>query len=308
RIRAASGVNKIIAGSGSADSTSYVVIKDCGVAGIENLPGNIIPAPTPTGPEVIGPLKGYMIGNQRFQSAITSFRSLGGSGGGLENINRVPAMGAGKFKLLRTNIFIDTGDNLDVTTRVNGVSSGFLGIPLDGVGIHETDLLDRPFVKDDLIGLTLGRTGSTGTIDFNTWLELEYAANEFWFYGPRIAGAQGVDRFCVLISNSILDNPSGPEFNNRNAHQRSIGRAGTIRDFVYFGTAPAGTGTCIFSIEVNGFVVFNSPDVPAHGGFAIDRFDNVNVVVGADDLVNVKMNGRSGTNLEGIFGCRFVLD
>ncbi len=270
-----------------------------GVGGLPPQPG-----------DTFGPLKGYMIGHEAFMSPITAFRSLGGSGGGTtQNINRVPAMGAGKFKLLRTNIYVDTsgGDGLDVTTRVNGISTGFLGISLKGIGIHDTDLENRAFVKDDLIGLTLGRTDSVGTIDFNTWLELEYSSNEFWFYGPRIFGAEGVDRFCVLIGNSVIQNPSGPEFNNRNAHQRSVGRAGTIKDFVYFGEAPAGTGTTIFSIEVNGVSVFDSPDVPVHGGFAIDRFDNVNIAVGADDLINVKMNGRNGSPLQGIFGCRFIL-
>ena len=48
RIKSVSGTNKIIAGSGSTDPTSYVIIKDCGVAGLVNLPGEIIPAPVDT--------------------------------------------------------------------------------------------------------------------------------------------------------------------------------------------------------------------------------------------------------------------
>lgn len=48
RVRANSGVNKIIAGVGSADPTSYVIIKDCGVAGIQNLEGNLIDGASPT--------------------------------------------------------------------------------------------------------------------------------------------------------------------------------------------------------------------------------------------------------------------
>ncbi|KKM21290.1 hypothetical protein LCGC14_1636940, partial [marine sediment metagenome] len=309
RIRAASGVNKIIAGSGSADSTSYVVIKDCGVAGIENLPGNIIPAPTPTGPEVIGPLKGYAIGNVSLSSPSTFFRSLGGQPGpGDQAFNRVPAMGNGKFIKCRTHIFLDTGDNLDLATYVNGVSSGFLGSPLNGVGIHETDLLNRSFVKDDIIALSLGRTGSSGDIAFNTWLELEYNANEFWFYGSKINGAQGVNRFSELVSSGIHTNPSGPEFNNRLAHQRSFGRAGVIQDIVYFGSSPAGTGTTIISIEKNGVVVFDSPDLPVHAGSVIQRFDGIGIAVEADDLFNWKMNGRVGNNMIGIFGVRFILD
>ncbi|MEK0337855.1 MAG: hypothetical protein QQN41_10530, partial [Nitrosopumilus sp.] len=236
---------------------------------------------------------------------------LGGDPGVIGiNSNQVPAMNSGKFKTLRTNINLNATGNLKVFTSVNGVVSLQLD-SFSGLGIHETDLLDRTFVKDDLIAVALQRSSGVQIMHWNTWLELEYCAAELWFYSPRIFGAQGVNRFAALIGNSVFDNPSGPEFNSRLSHQRSIGRRGIIKDFVYFGKAPSGSGECIFSIEVNGISIppfgFDSPDVPVHNGFAIDRFDNVNIEISTNDLINVKMNGRSGTNLDGIFGIRFII-
>ncbi len=50
RIKSMFGVNSIKAGDQSAEQMSYVVIKDCGVAGEANLPGNTTPAPIPDPP------------------------------------------------------------------------------------------------------------------------------------------------------------------------------------------------------------------------------------------------------------------
>ncbi len=308
RIKSMFGVNSIKAGDQSAEQMSYIIIKDCGVAGIDNLPGNIIPAPTPTGPEVVGPLKGYMIGHMQFNSPITSHFSLGGGTPGTSiATSTVPAMGNGKFKTLRTHIDVDSGDDLDLATYVNGISSGLIFTPINGVGNHITDLLDRAFVKDDLISLSLGRTGSSGNINFANWLEIEYNSNDFWFYGPRAIGGQGTDQFSPLIGNAVHITP-GVNGTVRLDHQRAIGRSGTIQDFVYYGTAPSGTGDTIISIEVNGFVVFSTPSLAVSAGPNIFRFDGIGIVVNANDLINIKMNGRVGTTMEGICGCRFVSD
>jgi len=257
-------------------------------------------------PDVIVPTKGYLIGNQSRTSSGKTFRSLGGSisSSFVETSNTVPAMGSGTFKRLRTNIFIDTGDNLDIETRVNGVSSGFLGVPLNGVGVKTTDLLNRAFVKDDLLSIGVTKGGASGNIQFNTWLELTYEATEFWFYSPLAGAGFGSNNFFSIIGNSVNRQPS-TDITARTAQQRSIGRSGIIKDLAYYGTAPAGTGTTVFTLEVNGIDVFNTGDIPVHGGFAIDRFDNINIVVGANDLINIKTIGRDAVTT-GIFGIRFI--
>jgi len=256
-------------------------------------------------PDVILPNKIYLVGHTQLGSAGQAYRSIGGSPSlsGIQDFNRVPAMGSGVFKKLRTNIYIDTGDNLDVRTIVNGVSVLHPGA-LEGVGIHETSLEDRAFVKDDLIGISLGRTSSSGTIQYNTQIEVEYEETEFWFYSAnRVVGPTFA--FWSILDSSIISNTlPGP--NNRIDFQKTLGREGIIKDFVYYGTAPAGSGETKWAIEVNDVVQFETPNLPVTG-VTIHRFDNVNVPIQANDLVNLKLIARDGTAARGQWGIRVQL-
>jgi len=309
RIRAASGVGKIIAGSGSGESTSYVVIKDCGVAGIENLAGNLITAPAPTGPEVILPLKGYMTGNLNLADTTPGFVSLGGDSSSLDpEINRVPAMASGKFVRLRTHIISNnSGSGLRIHTVVGAVTSPQLGPSLSTVGIHETDLLGKTFVKDDLISMRITRGGAGGNIISNAWLEVQYNSNDFWFYSDRLRGNQVGFRYTGIISLGIVESSTGPASFTRDDWEKSIGRKGIINDFIYYGNAPAGTGVTKVVIEVNSVVAFESPDLAVSNSSTIYRFDGVNIEVGADDLIVARIETRLGTTSDGIFGIRFSL-
>lgn len=310
RIRAASGIDKIIAGSGVADSTSYVVIKDCGVAGIENLEGNLVPAPEPTSAEVILPLKGYAIARFSEGSESLTLRSPLGPPSGSTG---APAMGSGKMKNNRTTIssYPASGGNLKIFTFVNSqgpqLGSGMVGI-VGTPTVHDRDGLDRAFVKNDIIGWQYKRSNGIGQLIYNNWSELEYEKNELWFYTVQSATVKDTERFSELISSGIHQDNAGPSGQTRFANQRSLGRDGLIKDFLYYGTILSGTGPAIISIEVNGIVVFDSPDLP-NTGLSIHRFDNVNILINENDLVNIKFiaRARGGAGATGSFGTRVVL-
>lgn len=257
-------------------------------------------------PDLILPNKIYFVGHTQLGSAGQGFRSIGGSPSlsGVNTDNQVPAMGSGSFKKLRTNIYNDTGDNLDVRTIINGVPV-IHGVALNGVGIHETGLDDRAFVKDDIIGMSLGRTSSTGTINYNTQIEVEYESTEFWFYGG-VTTFGDTTQFYNIIKNNIIANTLPAS--NRPDFQSTLGREGIIKDLVYYGTAPAGTGETKIAIEVNDVVEFETPNLPVTG-LTIHRFDNVNVPINANDLVNLAIIGRdSGSPFSrGLFGIRVQL-
>ncbi|KKK88731.1 hypothetical protein LCGC14_2740210, partial [marine sediment metagenome] len=305
RIRSSSGVAKIIAGVGSADSTSYVVIKDCGVAGIENLAGNIIAAPEPTTAEVLLPLKAYTTGHVTASSTSPTERSWVGDP---SQANLFPAMGSGKMKNIKTNLLeiplVDPGV-LNVATMVNGPSAT-LGSGMATVDVHDRDGLDRPFVKDDIIGLRFTRTTTSGIMRYNAWWEIEYEATEFWTGSGLFTVVIDTLRYGAILGSGQNQNSSGPDTLDRVASQREFGRDGLIKDFVWYGTAQAGTGEAHVSIEVNGLTVFTSPDLAVATSKTIFRFDNVNILIGPNDAVNCKVIMRDGPSSRGVMGARVI--
>jgi hypothetical protein len=222
-------------------------------------------------------------------------------------------MGSGKMKEIRTTIsqYPVNGGNLRISTYVNGqdpqLGAGMIGI-VGTPTTHVRDGLDRAFVKDDLIGWVLTRSNGNGIMIYNTWCELEYEKTEMWFYSAEFDTVKNFFRYGSLFPSSVNESNSGPNGTTRFAHQMSLGRDGLIKDFVYYGTILSGVGPAVISIEVNGIAVFDSPDLP-NTGQAIHRFDNVNVLINANDLVNVKFIARQrvGAGASGIFGCRVML-
>ena len=281
--------------------------------GVGGLPsGSIPPVPPIPPPFVISPLKGYAIGRKSEGNTNPSNRSMGGPASGI--LNGVPAMGPGKFKEIRTTIasYPNNGGNLKIATYLNGVQpqlgAGMVGI----VGTPTTHVrhgLDRAFVKDDLIGWTMTRSNGNGLMVFTTYCELEYEETELWFYTGLISTVKEAFRYTSIFSSSVNEGTAGPNASNRDAHQTSLGQDGLIKDILYYGTIIAGVGPAFFEIEVNGVVQFTSPDLP-NSGQAIHRFDDVNVLVSATDLVNVRFIARNpppGPGATGLFGCRVIM-
>lgn len=280
--------------------------------GVGGLPSGSIPPVGPIPPPfVITPLKGYAIGRKSEGNVTPSLRSLGGPASGQFG---VPAMGAGKMKEIRTTIvdYPASGGNLKIQTYVNGVGpqlgAGMVGI-VGTPTVHLRHGLDRPFVKDDIIGWQMTRSNGTGLMVFNTWVEIEYEETELWFYTATVNTVKEAFRYLALFPASANEDVNGPNSGTRAAHQTSLGQDGLIKDIVYFGTIVAGIGPAFFEVEVNGVVQFTSPDL-TDGGQHIERFDDINVLVNANDLVNVRFIGRNpppGPGATGLFGIRVVL-
>jgi len=283
--------------------------------GVGGLPSGSTPPPLPPPPPPLEllPLKGYAIGRASEGSAgQNTLRSMGGPATGLAF--GLPAMGPGKMKNIRTTIvsYPNNGGGLRVTTFVNGITFN-LGNNMVGNPAFPTTHVrwgqDRPFVKDDLIGWSLSRNSGLGLLTYNTWCELEYEKTELWFYTTQLSTVKQVGRFTSIFTASVVDNQSGPASPIPAAHQTSLGRDGLIKDLVYMGTIIAGVGNATVGIQVNGMEVFTSPPM-AVGGVGIRRFDNVNVLVNANDLVTLRFTGTDpppGPGATGIFGVRVVL-
>lgn len=252
--------------------------------------------------KIIGTNKGYAVRDIAHGSAGLASFSLGGrpSTFGVIEDNQVPAMGAGTLEKLITNIILDTGGNLSVRSFVNSVQV-IIG-NIDFVGIHETDLLQRAFVKDDLIRLGYNKSNNTGSLSVNSWIEVNYPSNELWGYSGLIQG-QGANSYTPMfgVTNTNL-------FTNRSAVQRSLGKSGIIKDIAYYGSSPAGTGTTTINIEKNAVSEFLSSDLPVTGARVIRRFDDVNISFNKTDLLNWRMNGRVGTSFFGILCARIIFD
>ena len=283
--------------------------------GVGGLPDGSIPPPLPPPPPPIEllPLKAYAIGRKSDGGTFPAFRSMGGPPSGLTSLG-LPAMGPGKMKEIRTTIasYPVNGGGLRVATFVNGqgpnLGSNMVGI-VGTPTTHVRNGQDRPFVKDDIIGWVMTRSNGNGLMVYNTWCELEYEETELWFYTTQFSTVKQTNRFSSIFAASVNESTSGPNTPIAAAHQTSLGRDGLIKDLVYYGTIIAGVGDATVGIQVNGLEVFTSPPMGV-GGVAVRRFDNVNILINANDLVTLRFTGTNpppGPGATGIFGVRVIL-
>jgi len=211
-------------------------------------------------------------------------------------------MGPGKIKKLISYFGVVTAGGTVIRRHIlNGSATAIIPnvSPTPG-SIHEV-ALDIPFVKDDIIGFSNQQVGGS-SIRHITQIELEHSAIELWGYGSFNGLQQGLETFGSMFGQI---NTSG--LTVRANWQRSLDKGGIINDIIYYGTAPAGTGSSIISIEVNNVTMFDSPNLSVHNGTAIDRFDGVNIPFNAGDLLNTKTIGRVGTVGTGFCAVRMTL-
>jgi len=251
----------------------------------------------------IGPNHLWTAGQQEL-GPTPIFYSIGGftNSGGVQTSNQAPAMGPGKIKKLISYFGVVTAGGTVIRRHIlNGSGTAIIPNVNPSAGsIHEV-ALDIPFVKDDIIGFSNQQVGG-GSIRHITQIELEHSAIELWGYGSFMGLGQGITLF-----GSMFGQISSTSLTVRANWQRSLDKGGIINDIIYYGTAPAGTGSSIISIEVNGVSLFDSPNLSVHNGTAIDRFDGVNIPFNAGDLLNVKTIGRVGTDGQGFCAVRMTL-
>ena len=249
-------------------------------------------------PDTNEPIHGYTAGQQTIDTGITYY-SIGGftNSSGVQTSNQVPAMGTGKIKKIISYFGeVPSGGTIIRRHILNGGATAITpNIAPSPGSIHEV-ALDRAFVKDDIIGFSYQRTGGAD-IRHITWIEIEYSAIELWGYSSFNGLQEAQTTFGSMFGQSNTST-----LTVRANWQRSLDKGGIIKDLLYYGTAPSGTGSSIITIEVNGVNIFDSPDLNIHTGVAIDRFDNVNVVFNAGDLLTIKTIGRDGSG-DGIGLC-----
>jgi len=255
-------------------------------------------------PDTNNPIHGYTGGQQEIAIGSQTYYSVGGftNSGGIETSNQAPAMGTGKIKKLISYFgVVATTGTIQRRHIINAAATLITpNIAPSAGSIHEV-ALDRSFVKDDIIGFSNQQIGG-GSIRHITWIELEYSAIELWGYGSFNGLQQGLTTF-----GSMFGQINTGDINSRANWQRALDKGGIIKDIVYFGDAPSGTGNSIITIEVNGVNIFDSPNLSVHSSVGIDRFDNVNVVFSAGDLLNIKTIGRTGTVGTGFCAVRIQL-
>jgi len=254
--------------------------------------------------EVTGPNHLWTAGQQELAIGSEIFYSIGGfsNSGGVQTSNQAPAMGPGKIKKLISYFGVVSAGGTVIRRHIlNGSGTALTPnvSPTPG-SIHEA-ALDIPFVKDDIIGFSNQQVGG-GSIRHISQIELEFSAIELWGYGSFNGLQQGFETF-----GSMFGQINTSSLTVRSNWQRSLDKGGIIKDIIYYGTAPAGTGSSIISIEVNGVSEFDSPNLSVHAGVAIDRFDNVNIPFNAGDLLNIKTIGRVGTAGSGFCAVRIQL-
>lgn len=305
RIKSQFQVGSIKAGDQSAEQMSYVIIKDCGVAGIENLEGNKIDAPEPTSPDTIGPIEIYQdIWERQTDANVDDYFIAGHASSEPEVGNTLPCMSSGTVRKLRVRVIVDGGGSANFWIRKNLVDDP-VGIVLNtpDIGTHESDdgAIDVTFVKDDLISVRWRRNNSNGNFDIVPLVEIEYNEADgvqHWISDFQSKGGASLGFWCPRNGGKV--NVGG---NNQVDFQARMIVKGEIRDMVYYGTSPSGSdNTPEMKIRKNGIDQVTRT-LATGGGTFIQRFTNTFVEFDTDDLLGC--TGRcanAASNLEGRMG------
>ena len=202
RIKSQFGVNSIKAGDQSAEQMSYVVIKDCGVAGIDSLEGNLVAAPEPTGPDTFG-TNHLFIGDYAVYSSTAALHvGINGnsSNGGIDTTH-LPAIRPGKFVEVTCNVIVNGSlAATNIFTRV-GITEILVGsIPAGQTGVFRFTA-SQAFLLEDRISVVVKRTDSNLTVVMLTDIECDFGlSGEKLVIGAtsRIAGQ--LPQFANIIS------------------------------------------------------------------------------------------------------------
>lgn len=309
RIRANSGTTKVIAGNGSAEPTTYVIIKDCGVAGLANLEGNLINAPLPTEADTFGFHHLFAGEFSSYGSSFPLHVSFNGnaSNGGID-MNHIPFPRSGNWVSVVCHVSQNNATGkTNIFTRVVNTQVLVGDIPANNGAEVRRFEADQAFLQEDRISVVIDRTDDPGTIRIHT--NMEVLITNGGQDKTLISGAGryfGQDNRFQNIVGPPYDNSPGPgQGGSESQWTWDAERDGIIVEMWHYGTAPAGTGNFDLAARVNG-IDKALQNVPVKGSISLTKY-TINIPFKKGDKINWRVHPRQGSNAEFVIIGRVIL-